>query len=118
MRKLRLNLDELVVSSFVPSLGSTAAGTVKAQGYTQDTCDFNLCGGTQPGACDTNVLGCASGGGSCAYGCTNYGHWTCNGYNTCKAPCHISDVTNCQYCTENRTDYSICPDAESLCVCY
>src|SRR5688572_22854069 len=110
MGKLRLNLDDLVVSSFVPSSETTTHGTVRAHGYTQN---FNECGGTLPGACETNVLGCASGAGSCI-GCTNYGHWTCNGYNSCRQPCNISDATNCHYCTENETDYTFCPDPESL----
>jgi hypothetical protein len=116
MRKLRLNVEELTVESFVPAGSRTKAGTVKANEYTEAfTCDYNACGGTLPGACNTNDLQCASGDYSCQYNCTNDGRWTCA--DTCGYPCPVSQMTDCHRCTANNSDYSVCPDLGSACFC-
>jgi hypothetical protein len=117
MAKLKLTLDDLKVESFTANTARTRRGTVNANEYTEGyTCDFNACGGTLPGACDTNMLGCGSGGHTCDQFCTG-ADFSCHDYRTCAAPCKLSDATNCHRCTDNQSDYSICADAQSLCVC-
>jgi len=115
MKKLRLDIETLVVESFASSSRPASLGTVKGHDYTELSCNFDQCGGTQPGACETNVLGC--GGGGSYFACTENAAYTCNLYQTCRQPCGFSDATNCHYCTENQTGVSYCPDGETRCIC-
>ncbi len=87
MKKLRLDIDTLVVESFAPSSRAAALGTVKGHDYTEATCP------------------------------TENADFTCSLYQTCRQPCGFSDATNCHRCTENQTGVSICPDMDTRCIC-
>ncbi|HET6229731.1 MAG TPA: hypothetical protein VFE05_06580 [Longimicrobiaceae bacterium] len=109
MRKLKLDLEALVVESFVSTPTEQRKGTVRGHYYTELTCQFDVCGRTQAGACNSYDLGCDSGEYTCDQDCTGYGGWTCGGYHTCDGyPCAISDATNCHRCTQNQTGQTIC----------
>lgn len=109
MRKLKLDLDQLVVDSFSTQVRPKRGGTVRGQActcYTQcdtcpgcPTCDASCngtcgatcagtCGGSCAGTCDASCNGTC--GGTC-YDCTVY-DITCNNIGTCHwggSPCQL-----------------------------
>jgi hypothetical protein len=116
MRKLKLDLDQLVVDSFRTEPAPRKPGTVFGEQctcYTNctcpgcPTCDASCngtCGGTCAASCNGTCAGTcdASCNGTCDYSCggtcdvycggTEYDH-TCNNYGTCHwggGPCYLT----------------------------
>lgn len=88
MHKLKLELEALVVESFVPAVVESRPGTVHAHrsGPVTDECDS--CGADSAcGGCDT-LNGC--GGGSYTCSCPGWqtcvGAYTCGGVDSCVWP--------------------------------
>jgi hypothetical protein len=116
MRKLKLELEELAVESFVTSSPPRPEGTVEAYGtFRGSTCDaVNTCG---PHTCgdlycvlETDSPDCGGGGtlncgtANCTVGCaTNNGALSCVGCTTYDYTVNLADDT-CGFCQSFGSD--------------
>jgi hypothetical protein len=91
MKKLSLDLDQLAVESFDTSASKRPAGTVRAHGYTDTTCEQIICDcGPTNLTCETNCDEYTC-GDSCVNACppTEHGEFSCappSCFYTCVCP--------------------------------
>ncbi|HEU0052478.1 MAG TPA: hypothetical protein VFQ39_04840 [Longimicrobium sp.] len=95
MKKLKLDLEELVVDSF-ESTSKGGRGTAFAHSATDGAGCFPP---PTEASCQPNT---------CLEGCTQFVGFTCAFEDTCAAPCQLSVMTNCHRCTPDQTDPFYC----------
>jgi hypothetical protein len=91
MKKLSLDLDQLTVESFDTSTEKRPAGTVRAHGYTDTSCDQIICDcGPTHLTCDTYceqaTCGDSCGQDTCGDSCVNICPPTYRGEHSCAPP--------------------------------
>ncbi|HEU0052750.1 MAG TPA: hypothetical protein VFQ39_06220 [Longimicrobium sp.] len=97
MKKLKLDIEELVVDSFESVAKGARPGTAFAHADTDGA----------PGCFPPPTqISCQA--NTCLEGCTAYVGFTCAFEDTCAAPCRLSDMTNCHRCTPDQTDPFYC----------
>lgn len=108
MKKLRLNLDELQVSSFVAGEAATGSGTVQANitGLCSARCDTeNTCGAN---TCGQNT--CNGAHYTCALSCTDCGTYYCATGGSCDAGTCVYSCgwTACDNCQQSENEVGTC----------